>query len=85
MNFQLRLVVILKPLKVQGHKVPHWKALSSGKYETRGLNCDNTLNIYQDVLKSANLPQIQGFVDTQTTVPPVDPGVTQILFVTLKR
>ena len=66
--------------------VPHWKALRYGKDGTRGLSCGSTSNICQDVLKSANLLHKQCFVDsqTQTTLHPVNPGVTRILFVTLK-
>ena len=55
------------PLKKQGHRVPHLKALRYGIYETRGLNCDSTFSIFQDVLKIANLLQStkMGLVDSQ--------------------
>ena len=43
--FQLWPVVFLIPLKEKGHAVPHWKALSSGKYEPRGLSYGSTLSI----------------------------------------
>ena len=29
-------LVLLVFLEVQGHTLPHWKALSSGKYEPKG-------------------------------------------------
>ena len=35
-------------------KLHHWKALSSGKYEPRGLNCCSTFILCQGILKSAN-------------------------------
>ena len=41
------------PLEVQGHTVPHLKALRYGKHQTRGLSCGSTLSILQDVLKVA--------------------------------
>ena len=53
-------------LEVQGHTVPHLKALGSGKYGPRGLWCDSTLNICQVDLKIANLLHKWGFVDSQT-------------------
>ena len=55
---------------MQGHTVPHWKALRYGKADLRGLSCGSTLKIYQDVLKSGSLLHKQGFVDSQfgTTV-----------------
>ena len=42
-------------LKVQGHTVPHWKGLISGKNEVRGLWWGSTFNICQAFLKSVNL------------------------------
>ena len=42
--------------------MPHWKALSSGKYVPRQLSCGSTLNICQGVLKSANLLHKRGFI-----------------------
>ena len=44
-----------------------FKGLTYGKYGTRGLSCNNTLNICQDVLKSANLLYKQGFDDSQSS------------------
>ena len=54
---------------VHGHTVPHWKALSSGKYYPRWLSCGST-NICQDVPKRANLLHKWGFdvPQTHTTV-----------------
>ena len=53
-----------------GYALSHWKALSHGKYEQRGLSCGSTLNIFQDILRISNLLHKQGFVDSQmkTTV-----------------
>ena len=50
--------------------IPYWKIPIYGKDDSRGQNCGNALNIHQDVLKSGNLLQKQGFVDPQfgTTV-----------------
>ena len=53
--FQLSAVILLMPLEVNGHTVPHWKDLSSGKYESKWLRCGITLTICQTLLKSANL------------------------------
>ena len=66
----LPVVVFLIHLEVQGHTVPHWKALGSGKHEASGLSCGSTLNIHQDILKRRNLLHKWGFVDSQfgTTV-----------------
>ena len=47
----------------QGHTLPHWNALRYGKYELRGLSCNSSLNICQDIMKSAIL--LQGFGDSQ--------------------
>ena len=54
-------------LEVKDHTVPHWKALSSGKYEQKWLRCGSTLTICQDALKSANkfILHKRGFVDSQ--------------------
>ena len=60
--FQLSPVVFLILLKEKGHVVPHWKALTCGKYEPRGQSFGITLNIYRDVLKSANLLHKQDFL-----------------------
>ena len=48
-------------LEIQGHTIPDWKSFSSGKFEPRGLNAINC----QDVLKSTNLFDKQGLVDSQ--------------------
>ena len=58
------------PLELQGHKVPHLKALRCGKDQSRELGYDSTLSICQDVLKSGNLLHKLGFVDSlmHTTV-----------------
>ena len=55
-----RLVIFLVALEVQGHTVPHVKALSYGKYESRGISSGSTSCICQDVLKSKNLQGLQG-------------------------
>ena len=62
-----RDVGVNKPLK-QVHI--HWKALRYGKYETRRLSCNSTMNIFKDILKSANLVRERSFADSQikTTV-----------------
>ena len=52
------------PLEVQGHTVPHWKALRYGKDQSRGVSYDITLSICQDVLKTGNLLHKQGIVDS---------------------
>ena len=44
----------------------HWRALRYGKCEPRGLSCGSTLNICQDVSKSANLIHVHGFGDSQS-------------------
>ena len=49
------------PLEMQGHTVPHWKALRYGKYQASGLS---TFSIGQDILKSANLPHKLSFLDS---------------------
>ena len=54
----------MKTIEVQGHTVPHWKALRYGKDESRGLSYDSTLSICQDVLKSGNLLHKWGSVDS---------------------
>ena len=55
------LNLLIYDTPVQGHKVPHWIALRYVKNDLRGLTCDSTLNINQDVLKSANSLHKQGF------------------------
>ena len=55
MKFQLWFVVFLIPLEVQGHTIPHLKALRYGIYETRGFSCGSTSSICQGILKSGNL------------------------------
>ena len=49
----------------QGHKMPHWKAISICKYELRELRCGSTFNICRYVSKSANLLK-WGFFDPKT-------------------
>ena len=58
------------PHEIQGHTVPHLKALRYGIYEGKGLSCGRTLRISQNVMKSDNLQHKRGFVDSplQTTV-----------------
>ena len=53
-------------LEVQGLIVPHWKALRCARHEPIA----STLNICHEVLKIANLPHRQDFVNSQlqTTV-----------------
>ena len=58
-------VIFLIPFEVQGHTVPHLKALRYGIYERRVLSCGSTSSICQDVLKSGNLLHKWGFVKTQ--------------------
>ena len=65
MDFQISPVLFLISLKVQGHTVPHWKALRYGKNGSRGLSCDSTFSICQDILKIENLLHKQGLVETQ--------------------
>ena len=67
---EVLIKAFLIALEVQGHTIPPWKALRYGKYNSRGISCGSTLNIYQDILKSGNLLHKQGFVDSQfgTTV-----------------
>ena len=52
-NFDL--LFFLMPLKVQGHTVPHWKALNVKDGSSRH-SCGSTRNIHQDVVKIWNLP-----------------------------
>ena len=56
-------VIFLIPLEVQGHTVPHLKALKYDKEGSRQLCCGCTFSTYQDVLKNDNLLHKQGFVD----------------------
>ena len=46
-------------------KVPHWKGLKYGQYESRGLNYESTFIICQDILKNDNLLHKWGFIDSQ--------------------
>ena len=68
--FLLSPVVFLISLEEKGHTIPHWKALISIEYEPRVLRCSSTLNISQNVLKSASLLHKLRFVGSQmkTTV-----------------
>ena len=50
------------PLEVQGHTVPHLKALISGKLEPRGLRCGNTFILCYTLLKRAILLHKMRFV-----------------------
>ena len=45
-TFLLWPVIFLIPLYVQGHRLPHLKALRYVKDETRVLSCGSTLNIH---------------------------------------
>ena len=67
---KVELALILIPLEVQDHTVPHFKALRHGKHKTRGHICGYTSSICKAVLKSDNLQHKQGFVysQAQTTV-----------------
>lgn len=51
-------------LEIQGHTAPHLKAFIFGKHEPRWHSCGNTSSF----LKSDNLPNKWGFVDSQTAV-----------------
>ena len=46
-----------------GHKIPHWKSLTYGKYDPRELSCVSTYDICQEISKSVNLPHKRSFVD----------------------
>ena len=52
---------------MQGHAIPHWEVLRYGKDDLRGLSCDSTHNIYQNILKSGNFLHKSGFVDSQSS------------------
>ena len=52
---------------VQDHAIPYWKDLRGGKYFQRELIFGNTINICQDIMKSANLLHKQGFDDSQSS------------------
>ena len=65
-HIQIRPAIFLIPFEVQGHTVPHWKALRYSKYESRGLSCDSTSSICQVVLKSDNLLHKQSYVKAQS-------------------
>ena len=43
MNFQFQLVMVLIPLEIQGHIVPHWKAHTSCEKQSRWLGWSTTL------------------------------------------
>ena len=45
--------------------MPHWKGLVYGKDESRGLNCNCTSSICQNVLKSVNLQHKWDSVDSK--------------------
>ena len=53
------------PLEVQGHTVPHLKALISGKSEPRGLRCGSTFILCYVLLKTAILLHTEGLVKTE--------------------
>ena len=53
------------PLQVQGHTVPHLKALIS---EPRGLRCDSNVRICQALLKSVVLLHREGLVKTAVPI-----------------
>ena len=69
LNLQILLFIFLIPLEVQGHTVPHWKALSNSKNWTKSQV--EALVSVRGVLKCANLLHKKGSVDFQmvTTVP----------------
>ena len=45
-----------KTVEIQGHRISHWKPLRCIRYEPKGLRYRGILDICQDVLKSAILP-----------------------------
>ena len=53
------------PLEVQGHTVPHLKALRYGKDDSKGQSCGSTFNICQGILKIEDLLHEKGLVETQ--------------------
>ena len=50
------------PLEVQGHTVPHLKALISGKMEPRGLRCSSLFILCQTLWKNTSLLHKMRFV-----------------------
>ena len=54
---------------MQGHTVPHWKALSRGKYDPREVNRNSTLNICKDILKIVSLRHEWGLGEYQLQSP----------------
>ena len=48
------------------YTVPHWKALSSGKYKLGGPSFGSTLKICQGIMKSANLLHKRGIFYSQS-------------------
>ena len=55
-------------IEVKSGTAFHWKACRWDEYEPRGLSCGSAFNIFQDILKSDNLLDKQGFVDSQTKI-----------------
>ena len=55
----------MQPLDLQGHVVPHFKALRYGKDEKGRLRCRGISTICQGVLKNSNLLHKTGLVDSQ--------------------
>ena len=53
------------PIEVQGHTVPHLKALINGKLEPRGLRCGSTFILCYVLLKTAILLHTKGLVKTE--------------------
>ena len=62
--------LIFDIFEVQDHTILHWKALRYEKNELGGLSYNTTFSICEDVLKSDNLLNKQGFFDSlmHTTV-----------------
>ena len=58
--------------EVEGHTVPHLKALKCGTYDSRGLSCGSIFNICQDVLKIGNLLHKGRLVDSQMVTTAID-------------
>ena len=56
-----------------------------GKNEPRGLSCKSTLNICQDVFKSANLQQKQGFAYSQESIIVINLKLIFVLEYEIKR
>ena len=53
------------PLEVQGHTVPHLKALISGKLEPSRLRCGSTFILCYVLPKTAILLHTEGLVKTE--------------------